>query len=687
MTDPLPAAQPSPPSLALRYLVAVVAPVVVVAVTMVVQQSIAPTAAPIFSLAIAVAALYGGWGPGVVASILSIVGYLFFPGLLTGPAGVTRLVQFLVVATGITALGGFVYRQRWLAVAQAGENARLRRTAEEAASEAQEAMAVAEEETLKAEQFASDASQAAHEAQVALDARLEAETRLHAGTARLAAIVDSSNDAIIGKTLEGVITSWNRAAERIFGYPAAEMVGGSIFTLIPEEHQAAERDVLERLSRGEAVQNAEAERVRKDGRRIWISLSVSPLRDPTGRIVGAASIKRDVTDEKLAAARLRETQRLRVAGQLAGGIAHEANNQMLVVLGAADFILKRADLPSDIRQDLAAIRQAAERTAAITQQLLAYSRRQPVSIKNVDVDAVIRDMQPVIRRSLQEQHELSLRLELGETWVRLDGRQLEQVLLNLTLNARDAMPDGGRLTVRTFRAPPSALSEALPHVDGAGYACIAVEDTGTGMEPVTLERAFEPFFTTKGVGQGTGLGLSVVDGLIHQMGGTIRVASVVGKGSTFTIYLPLVATVLVAAGPSDAGAVAAGDGRVVLVVEDEANVRTIAARTLRDAGYAVHEARHGGEALDLVRGGTLDRLDLVVTDLGMPVMRGETLAAHLRNERPDVPVLYISGYTDTVAVEPFLQKPFAPDQLLREVGNLLRARAEADLRPPSAGVA
>jgi PAS domain S-box-containing protein len=685
MTDPLPAAQPAAPSLGLRYLVAVVAPVVVVAITLVAQQVIAPTAVPVFSLAVAVAALYGGWGAGVVASVLSLIGYFFFPGLLVGSAGVTRLVQFLVVASGITALGGFVYRQRWLAVAQAVENVRLRRTAEEAASEAQEAMAVAEEETLKAEQFASDASEAAHEAQVALDARMEAETRLHAGAARLAAIVDSSNDAIIGKTLEGEITSWNRAAERIFGYSAAEMVGRSVFTLIPDEHHAAERDVLERLSRGEAIQNAEVERVRKDGRRIWISLSVSPLRDPTGRIVGVAAIKRDVTDEKLAADRLRETQRLRVAGQLAGGIAHEANNQMLVVLGAADFILKRPDLPSGIRQDLSAIRQAAERTAAITQQLLAFSRRQPVSIKNVDVDAVIREMHPVLRRSLQEQHELSLHLELGETWVRVDARQLEQVLLNLTLNARDAMPDGGRLTIRTFRAPASVLPESVAGVDGAGYACIAVEDTGTGMEAVTLERAFEPFFTTKGVGQGTGLGLSVVDGLTHQMGGTIRVASVVGKGSTFTLYLPLVSPVPAAARPGDTGEIAAGDGRVVLVVEDEANVRTIAARTLLEAGYVVHEARHGGEALDLVRGGTLDRLDLVITDLGMPVMRGETLAAHLRTERPDVPVLYISGYTDSTAVEPFLQKPFAPDQLLREVGHLLSARAVTDARSPSAG--
>jgi PAS domain S-box-containing protein len=519
---------------------------------------------------------------------------------------------------------------------------------------------------------------------VALDARLEAESRLHAGTVRLAAIVDSSNDAIISKTLDGIITSWNRSAERIFGYTAAEIVGRPIFTLIPEEHHAAERDVLERLSRGETIQNAEAERLRKDGRRIWISLSVSPLRDPNGRIVGVASIKRDVTDEKLAADRLRETQRLRVAGQLAGGIAHEANNQMLVVLGAADFILKRADLPAGILQDLAAIRQAAERTAAITQQLLAFSRRQPVSIKNVDVDAVIREIQPVLRRSLQEQHELSLHLDLAQAWVRVDARQLEQVLLNLTLNARDAMPDGGRLTIRTFRAPASALPETGPGAAGAGYACVAVEDTGIGMEAVTLERAFEPFFTTKGVGQGTGLGLSVVDGLTHQMGGTIRVASVVGKGSSFTLYLPLVSPATVAATPRDLGAIADGDGRTVLVVEDEANVRTIASRTLREAGYAVHEARHGGEALALIRGGALDRLDLVITDLGMPVMRGETLAAHLRTERPDVPVLYISGYTDSVAVEPFLQKPFAPDQLLREVGNLLRVRAETDGHPPSA---
>ena len=276
---------------------------------------------------------------------------------------------------------------------------------------------------------------------------------------RLAAIVDSSSDAIIGKTLEGVVISWNRSAERIFGYRADEMVGRSVFALIPDELHDAERDVLERLRRGEGVQNAEVERVRKDGRRIWISLSIAPLKDPAGNIVGAASIKRDVTDEKLAADRYRETQRLRVAGQLAGGIAHEANNQMLVVLGAAEFILRRPDLPAVVRQDLDAIRQAAQRTAAITQQLLAYGRRQTVRISDVDVDRVIRELEPVLRRSLLEHHELKLRLELaGTACVRVDARQLEQVLLNLTLNARDAMPDGGRLTIGTSRVAAGASS-------------------------------------------------------------------------------------------------------------------------------------------------------------------------------------------------------------------------------------
>jgi CheY-like chemotaxis protein len=271
-----------------------------------------------------------------------------------------------------------------------------------------------------------------------------------------------------------------------------------------------------------------------------------------------------------------------------------------------------------------------------------------------------------------------LRLELGSAFVRVDARQLEQVLLNLTLNARDAMPGTGRLMIATSWVPSDGTSPA-PAAAGLGYARLVVQDTGVGMDPATLERAFEPFFTTKEVGQGTGLGLSVVDGLVHQMGGTIRVVSAPGRGATFSVYLPLAAPAPTPASRENLDAVGGGAGRVMVVVEDEPSVRATAVRTLHEAGYTVHEAEHGGEALDLIR--RLPRVDLVIADLGMPVMGGETLGNRLRVERPEVPILYISGYTDSIAVSPFLPKPFAPDALLRSVAATLQTAGE---RAPSA---
>ena len=229
--------------------------------------------------------------------------------------------------------------------------------------------------------------------------------------ARLAAIVSSSSDAIISKTLEGVITSWNAAAERIFGYSTSEMVGQSVFRLIPEELHDSERFILGQLRQGEMVEFSESERVRKDGSRIWISLSVWPIRDRSGAIVGAASIKRDITERKVVAEHLRDTQRLQAVGQLAGGIAHEANNQMSVVLGGAQFLLRRSDLEPAARADVELIRQAAERTASITQKLLAFSRRQILQFQDVDLNRVVESMEPVLRRSLTEHHNLVLRLD------------------------------------------------------------------------------------------------------------------------------------------------------------------------------------------------------------------------------------------------------------------------------------
>jgi two-component system cell cycle sensor histidine kinase/response regulator CckA len=633
------------------------------------------------------------------------------------------------------------------------------------------------------------------------------EKRAQEAMARLAAIIASSSDAIIGKTLDGIVTSWNAAAERIFGYTAPEMVGQSVFTLIPEELHDAERHLLERLRQGEVVEFSEAERIRKNGERIWISLSVSPIRDSSGVITGAASIKRDITERKKAeverhhnqeqlrlahqAARLgtwrwdirtnvlrwddglhqlyglqaddhvttyehfiqrvhpddrtqvgravqqalggsgtldhefrivlsdgqvrwladlgrvtadptgkplyltgvcmdvterkmmedhlRDTQRLQAVGQLAGGIAHEANNQMTVVLGAAQFLLRRGDIVASAREDIEHIRQAAERTAAITRQLLAFSRRQILRLQDLDLNAVVQSIEPVLRRSLSENQHLVTRLELRERLVRADPSQLEQVLLNLTLNARDAMPDGGRLTVETSKVEVSD-KEVTGNSGGpppGTYATVVVEDTGHGMDPTTLQRVFEPFFTTKEIGQGTGLGLAVVHGIVTQTGGYIRAESAPGRGATFTLYFPIVSSSAVGDPVPSAVPVPAVHGKVALVVEDDIAVRGMAVRGLTEAGYTTLEAPDGRAALELIRS-YKERLDVVITDIGMPEMDGYELARCLHEERPDLPIVFMSGYGDAETAHPSLQKPFAPDILVRKVGEVLASKGHSE---------
>jgi PAS domain S-box-containing protein len=653
-----------PPRPLRAYLVAVALPVAVGLLTRAIRQSFAPGATPAFGAAVALAALYGGWGPGLVATLLGAAGYFMFPGLLEGAEGLTRGVQYVIVSLALTWMSGMVHRQRWLAVGRAEENIRLRHHAEEAAARAEAATHAARQEAARAEGLVEEASASAREAADALTSLATAEQMradLHQANAQFAAIVASSTDAIVSKTLEGTILSWNPAAERIFGYTAEEMVGGSIFRLVPEEYHQSEREVLDRLAQGEVVTASEVERVRKDGERIWISLSSSPVRDDTGRIIGAASIKRDVTESRQAAERLREAQRLRAIGQLAGGIAHEANNQMLVVLGAAHFLLRQAGLNEAARADIRAIVQAAERTAGITQQLLAFGRRQTLRLENRELDPVVAGFQPILRRTLAENHVLALTLDAAGAVARLDPRQLEQILLNLTLNARDAMPDGGRLTIAT---------RIVQEPDGGQYVCLAVTDTGCGMEPETLERAFEPFFTTKDVGQGTGLGLSVVEGIVSQSGGFLRVASAPDHGTTFSLFFPVMEARAPAAPGPAASEGPGGDGRSILLAEDEDSVRDVAARVLVEAGYVVYQAAHGQEALDLLRALTRP-VDLVVTDLGMPVMDGHVLGREVARDWPGLPVLYMSGYAETGGAAPLLPKPFTPEDLVRRVGALL----------------
>jgi PAS domain S-box-containing protein len=630
-------------------------------------------------------------------------------------------------------------------------------------------------------------------------------------TARLAAIVASSSDAIVGKTLDGIVTSWNAAAERIFGYTAAEIVGKPIFTLIPDELHEAERVLLARIRSGERVDFFETVRIRKDGQQVDIALSVSPIRNAQGQMVGASSIKRDITERKQAAealsqsqerlqlavkaarlgtwqwhiatdalswdealhqlyaiepgqkvtrfeqfiervhqddrafvsatlkqallgsggldyqfrivhpdgrvrwladqgrlvrdqegkpiyltgvclditerkqmeVRLLQSQRMDSVGQLAGGIAHEANNMMSVVLGCADYVLQRTDLPEAVREDVDQIWRAAKRTAGITQQLLAFSRRQVLQPQVLDLNATVRDLEGILTRTLGETRGLRMHLSPSVGAVRADPGQLEQVLINLTLNARDAMQDGGTLTIETLKVvldEAYAAGKSVATLRPGEYAALVLSDTGQGMDHATLERIFEPFFTTKGVGQGTGLGLSTVYGIVKQSGGFIWVYSEPGLGSAFKVYLPAITAAPEPAVGREA-APSAGADEMVLVAEDEEMVRGIMARTLRDCGYAVLEAGNGIEALDMVARHE-GRISLIVADVVMPGLGGREMAVRLAECWPDVPILFMSGYTGMDVVrrglldegQEFLQKPLAPEALARKVREMVDAR-------------
>jgi PAS domain S-box-containing protein len=396
----------------------------------------------------------------------------------------------------------------------------------------------------------------------------------------------------------------------------------------------------------------------------------------------------DVEEHWQVEERLRQVDRMEALGQLAGGIAHEANNQMSVVLGCAAFILKHPDLPVAVQQDALQVRRAAERTAAITAQLLAFSRRQMLQPKVLDLNELVRGLESILGRTLGERGDLVLDLDATLGPIRADPGQLEQVLLNLTLNARDAMPRGGTFTIETRPIElTTAEGVARPDVriEPGTYAGLVVSDTGQGMDRATVARIFEPFFTTKGTGEGTGLGLSTVYGIVKQSGGYIWAYSEPGQGTTFWIYLPLAPEARPTADPAASAALPARPGETALVVEDDPLMRAIAVRALVDHGYSVIEAERASAALDLLAAHS-GRVDVVVTDVAMPGLGGRELAARLAEIRPGIAVLYMSGYTDQDVVrrglleegQPFLRKPFAPQELARRVHEVLhQSRLEA----------
>jgi PAS domain S-box-containing protein len=626
--------------------------------------------------------------------------------------------------------------------------------------------------------------------------------------ARIAAIVNSSEDAIIGKTLDGKITNWNQAAERLFGYTEAEVLGKPISLLMPSELTNQMPEILARIQHGERIRHFETVRVRKDGSRVNVSLSISPVRNDQGQIIGAAKIVRDITLQKQAeeALRLRDraiqavnlgivitdpnlpdnpiiyaspgferltnylasemvghncrflqgphtdltvvaqlkeavrqlqpcsveilnykkdgtpfwnalaispvyggengvshfvgiqsdvterrlledqyrqSQKMEVVGQLAGGVAHDFNNLLCIINGYGEMLLQKLPSSDPNRQMMEEIARAGGRAAGLTRQLLTFSRKAVLDPQVLDLNTVVADLEKMLRRTISEDISLHVHLAPGLGHVKADPGQVDQILMNLCVNARDAMPQGGKLTIETRNVElDEVFVKSHSEVKSGRYVLVAVSDTGYGMTEKVKSHIFEPFFTTKEKGKGTGLGLSTVYGIVKQSEGILEVHSQVGLGTTFKVYLPLVEEKVTPRKSSVPFSAAPEGHETVLLVEDEDSVRALARIVLLSRGYVVLEAKHGLHALQ-VAAEHPGPIQLLVSDVIMPKLAGPELARQLLALHPTMKVLFLSGYTDE-AVLPhgilqddanFLQKPFSPTALTHLVREVLDASA------------
>ena len=503
--------------------------------------------------------------------------------------------------------------------------------------------------------------------------RRAADRRLREVESRLALMLDSIKDyAMLIIDDGGRVVSWQSGAEHVFGYTRAEMEDEPAAALYNIE--AAEFAALLEDARRRGFADREGWCRRRDGARFIGATVIRPLTGEPDAPHGFVAVTRDVTAHRDLEDRLRQSQKMEAIGQLAGGIAHDFNNQLTAILGYSE-VLSRDLAPDDgRRQSVSQIEKAAERAAGLTRQLLAFSRRQLIEPVVINLAQLVNDLLPMLRRVIGEH--IQIQHDDGRSLnIRGDRSQVEQIIVNLAVNARDAMPEGGQLTIRTSNAWLDAAAAGRDVAPGP-YVRLEVVDTGIGMDPATKARIFEPFFTTKEFGRGTGLGLATVYGIVQQMGGLVRVASQAGSGSTFEFFFPEAQAHETAVIKAPVPDLPRGD-QTLLLVEDESSVRTLLQDTLERHGYHVIAAEHQAAALALVRA-RVDPIDLVITDVVMPGGTGPELVQALEAIMPGVPTLYISGFADPVLgqhgfpkASHFLQKPFSAGDLLLRVNQIL----------------